>query len=125
MAAGGTNMELLLGGLAAIAIIGALVFALRWKGAATALAGREREFLVQQDELARITSIANERGGLVGKLEAEERRSNEIRAEREAARTELDAMRDALSAIEKDHARLGETLAQERRQAAERDNNRE
>ena len=118
-------MELLLGGLAAIAIVGALVFALRWKGAATALAARERDFLAQQEELARVTSIANERGGLVGKLEAEERRSNEIRAEREAARAELDAMRDALSAIEKEHARLGETLAQERRQAAERDNNRE
>ncbi len=118
-------MELFLGGVALAAAAAAIFFALRSKGVAIRLDERERDVAAQQDEIDRITSIANERAGLVVKLEAEERRASELRMERDEARLSEKTLAAELAQMRADYAELRTILNEERKQTAERLSDRE
>ena len=121
-------MELFLGGLAVILAIVALaaagLFAARWKAAQAALSGVEQTSQAQQAEIARITSIAQERGTKAEIAEANLRNSDnrgaEIKTERDAAVRQRDEIARELSELNARHAKLGESLVQERKQAEEK-----
>jgi DNA recombination protein RmuC len=128
MAAGGTDMELFLGGLAFVGLAAAVFFAARWKGAQASLAGLEQagqaQNQAQQAEIARLTSIAGERGTKAEIAEANQKnadaRAIELRAERDATLRQRDELARELSELNARHAKLGESLVQERRQAEEK-----
>jgi len=117
-------MELILGGLAAAALAAAVLFALRWKGVTATLGGLEQTIQAQQAEIAQVTSIANERRSQAEIADANfrnaETRSSEIRAERDAALKARDETQRELSELNARHAKLGESLLQERKQAEEK-----
>lgn len=124
-------MELLLGGLSVVGLAATIYFALRWKGAAVALAGREREIQEQTNRIESLlreseqkTSIANERDRLAQKweseLSSEKNRAEELRAERDDARQSGKAANDTLAQLRAEYAQLRETLDQERKQAGEK-----
>ena len=124
-------MDWVLGITAAVFGACAVFFALRWKGAAVALVGREREV---QEQNARIeslmrdneqkTSIANERDRLAQKweseLSSEKSRVEELRVERDDARQSGKTANEALAQLRAEYAQLRETLDQERKQAGEK-----
>jgi DNA recombination protein RmuC len=136
MAAGGTDMELFLGGLLIMAIAATVFFAMRWKGAATELEGRREELQSKTNELNAkaqeirdLTSVASEHArkveGLESKLAAEERRSTDFRTERDQYLLETKTINQKLSDLGADYAALSETLKQEKSKATEQENNRE
>ena len=117
-------MEWVLGGLSLLGFGAAILFALRWKGTSVALAAREREILTQQDEISRVTSIANERRSQAEIAEANrlnsENRAIELKADRDTVSRQRDDLARELSELNARHAKLTETLAQERKQAEEK-----
>ena len=117
-------MELFLGALALLAFAAAGFFAWRWKSADAALAGTQQSIQAQQAEIARLTSIAVERGTKAEIAEANQKnadgRASELRTERDAAIRQRDELARELSELNARFAQLGESLAQERKQAEEK-----
>ena len=117
-------MELFLGSLAVLALAAAGFFAWRWKTADAALSGLAQADRAQQAEIARLTSIANERRSQAEIAEANLRNSDnrgaELKTERDAALRQRDDLARELSELNARHARLGESLTQERKQAEEK-----
>jgi DNA recombination protein RmuC len=117
-------MELLLGALAVLALAAAGFFAWRWKTAEAAVDEYARDAQARQSEIDRLTSIAHEHRTKAEIAEANQKnmetRAGELRAERDAAVRQRDETLRELSELNARHAKLGESLTQERKQAEEK-----